>query len=174
MLGDKMKPSKKQIYFSIATVAAIFVVGTFIVNEQYASASLHTTQVIDYTGDVPNHVYTMKKGQTLIIPVSIMAAKEKSYDLKVGVTSAGTENIFAITGNETMPQGITATVDKKVINLQATTEKGIAQRDSVNMTIIVNPDAQVKKYPLSFVLSNDLGNGVTSHTATYVYINVQQ
>lgn len=172
MLGDKMNLNRKQIYAGVVILMATVAVGSIVFNGQFATVNLHTNDVIDYTGDVKENKIMMQKGHTIVIPVSIMSPKEKSYDLKVGITSTGNETILAIADKANMPKGISATVDKKFVNLQATAEKGIAQRDSVNVTITVSPDAKVGTYPLSLVLSRDLGNGMTSQSTTYLYIDV--
>ncbi|HEX5457137.1 MAG TPA: hypothetical protein VFX64_01985 [Candidatus Nitrosotalea sp.] len=167
-----MNLKRKQIYVSAITLIATVAVCSIVFNGQFATANLHTTDVIDYTGDVKESKIMIQKGHTIVIPVSIMSPKEKAYDLKVGITSTGNETMLAIADKANMPKGISASIDKKIVNLQATTEKGIAQRDSVNVTITVSPDAKVGTYPLSLVLSRDLGNGMTSQSTTYLHIDV--
>lgn len=127
--------NRKQTYLTIGILAAVAaVLGGAVINQQQIAANEITTTLIDYTVDLPPGLpdpIVMKKGQTRVIPLTIMAPIEKPLNVKVGVVAEGEEAAFTGIGQENLPIGISATIDKREVNLPAQAGQGLANRGTI-------------------------------------------
>ena len=103
-----------------------------ILSTKFPSSSQNYT--IDYYANVPSQI-TTKSFQIKTIPIQIYAPKDKSLHLKLGVTVPNNDHNFIETGDGKIPFGVWAMLNTNDIYLQATSEKGTAIRDTVQLTV---------------------------------------
>ncbi|MBI5146454.1 MAG: hypothetical protein HZA84_04465 [Thaumarchaeota archaeon] len=177
-----MQTRKKVIYIGlvIAIVASVSI-GMSVLNQTPQAIAIPAaeqkepmTTEVDFSAEIQDEPILVKKGQSVIIPVDIYAPNEKSMNFKVGTTEVGQEATFALTDKAKLPDKISAKLDKKDIHLIANTEKGLAKRDQINLTLDVDPNAKTGLQTMSFILSLDRGNGNISQSIEYFQVNVQE
>ena len=161
--------NRKQILF-VAIVAAIGVVSSgLVLYAPQTVADLSLDNPTDFSAQIEDPI-VMKKGETKIIPVDIFAPNEKSLDLKIGLVEFGQESAFQQYGEEKLPDGISASVNKKLEKLEAGTEKGIDKRDTILVSITTSPTIKTGTYTLGLTLVRSDGAFVTQ----YFRVSVQE
>lgn len=172
--------NRNQIYSTIAIVAVVAVAVGFAVNQQLTTA---TTTVgptpiigIDFTVETPSEdPIIMKKGEIRTIPLNIMAPRDKPLNLKVGVVAENDDTLFISTGQQKLPEGISAVLDKANVNLPAEAVKSDLPRDQIQMTLSISPSIKTGLYTLGIVLvTDDQGTGHPASVTKYLRIQVQE
>lgn len=162
---------KKSIYLPIiALVVVASTVGITYVYSQPNDTKVTEIETFYTASPIPVDII-MKPGETQVIPVDIMGPKEKSLNMKVGVTSVGHEPQLVLQDEQILPMGISVALGKKSYDLPATSEQGFAKRDINTITISVGTNTKAGDYPLSFVLytqdsvrsANDVRQHFTIH-----------
>lgn len=162
----------------VAVVAVL--VGGFLVKDQLTTASETPTTLIDYHVDVPpglDDPIVMKKGETRVIPLSVMAPREKPLNVKVGVVAEGEEVTFSAVGLDKLPLGLSATLDKRNISLPAEAQAGNgfpAKRDTILLTLTAGSDMQSGVHSIVVMLVQELENGDRTESGKYLRIDVRE
>jgi len=164
--------TKQTLIIAILAIAAI--AGVMSLNLQMTAAVQPTTTVIDFSAETANDQIIMKKDQTLVIPFDIIAYKEKSLNVKVGVVEVGEEPQFYARGEEKLPSGIVAAVSKRVVQLPSETDSGSAIRDTELVTVTTKPDAKAGTYTLGLILYAENSDGSGTYSIKYFRIDVQE
>jgi hypothetical protein len=122
---------------------------------------------IEYYSNMTNEI-TVKPLQTQVIPVQIFAPQDKSLHIKLGVTVPNNEGHFITSGDNKLPFGIFASLDKKEIDLPATSASGTSIRDTAKISIFTLPFLPHGNYRLALMSYHDDGAGYS----TYITIRV--
>jgi hypothetical protein len=121
------------------------------------SPVLPLNYTIDYSINMTSQI-TLKPLQIQTIPVQIYASQYKPLHVKLGLTVPNKESIFVTTGNGNIPFGIFVMLNKNEIDLPATSEKGTAVRDTVQLTVFAYPFTS-GTYKIAVLLYQDTGEG---------------
>jgi hypothetical protein len=157
--------------FILAGIIVSAAAGLLVSTVQTTKASTLLDKSINFSvGNLPDSPIIMKKGETRIIPFTVMSLGQEPLNLKITATERGKEGIALASQKEMLPQGISAVVSKTSENLPAGTQTGIIDRDTVNLTISVDPMAKDGTYHLSVVLSQDDDTG---RLLSFGYVTVQ-
>jgi hypothetical protein len=135
-----MKTLHISIILAVVTTGIILVITMVVLQEhhpeilstKFPSSSQNYT--IDYYANLPSQI-TTKSFQIKTIPIQIYAPKDKSLHLKLGVTVPNNDHNFIERGDGKIPFGVWAMLNTNDIYLQATSEKGTAIRDTVQLTV---------------------------------------
>lgn len=178
-----MTMSKKQIYLSIGIVAAVAsLVGSVLLYEQQTTANEFPTTLIDYGVDVPPGLedpIKIQKGQTRVIPLTLMAPKEKPLNVKIGVVAEGEEATFSSVGLDKLPAGLSAILDKRNINLpaEAAAQPGNGfpvNRGTIQLALTAGPDMKTGVHSIVVMLVQELENGEKTESGKFLRIDVQE
>ena len=158
----------KTLHLSIITGSLIagIVLMTFIyilqmnppVESQVKSPVYPENYTIEYYSNMTNEI-TVKPLQTQVIPVQIFAPQDKPLHIKLGITIPNNEGRLINNDDSKLPFGIFARLDKKEIDLPATSTNGTSIRDSVKISILSLPFLPSGNYKLALVLYQDDGGG---------------
>lgn len=157
---------KRKTTISITILGMIAIVGIMGLNQGILAENLVGSE-IEYSASMSDRQIIMNPGETRVIPINVAYPQEKSLHVKVGVTTQHNESFFIATGIDNLPSGITATLDKKIMDLPATTSKGFAERDTNSLSLSVSKDVKPGLYDLSVVLFEDNGQ------SSFRYITVE-
>ncbi|CUR51406.1 exported protein of unknown function [Nitrosotalea devaniterrae] len=119
------------------------------------SPVLPQNTTIDYYANMTSQI-TLKPLQIQTIPVQIYAPQDKPLHVKMGLTVPNKESNFIATGNGSIPFGIFTMLNKNEINLPATSEKGTAVRDTIQLTVFAYPFTS-GTYKIAVLLYQDTG-----------------
>lgn len=165
---------RTQIIMPLLVLAsAISIISGITIGLPPSDAGIIKITESEFTSAIPDAPIAIKKGESKIIPVSIVGNKEQSINVNTGVTMDGYESLLSFTDEQKMPDGISVTLNKRSLNLPATTEKGFEERDIVNLTINVSSDTKSGDYPLTFVLYTKNVDGSTDQVREYFTVHVE-
>jgi hypothetical protein len=164
----------------VVIVAVTAVAIGFVVNQQLTTATITVGPTpivgIDFGVETPQEdPIMMKKGETKIIPLNIMAPRDKPLNLKVGVVGENDDTLFILTGQQKLPAGISVILDKNNVNLPVETVPSNLPRDQIQMTLSVSPSIKTGLHTLGIVLvTDDQGTGHPASVTKYLRIQVQE
>lgn len=162
--------NKKQILVAVIASAIVAIAGGVVLYPQQTVANTSQEGSTDFSALIAEDPIIMKKGESKTIPVEIYAAKEKSLNLKIGLSEGGKELGFQLNEEEKLPDGISASVDKKVEKFQAEKEKGIDNRDTIYVSITTSPTVKAGTYTLALTMVRDDG----AYVSQYFRVVVQE
>jgi hypothetical protein len=178
MSNSAAGPSRKKLVMVIAG-AAIMVGVVLAINVGWQQSIETSSRVYEETPDLMAHaeqdVYNMTRGETVEIPIIVQIdqkGKEVNAQIAVfGSTGDVSTDVFIETGENTLPEGFTGSLDRSGIHLPAA-EQGEIKTETVFLTLTANDEAVSGDHPLSPTLfSYDIvGNPFRVSTSFVVYI----
>ncbi len=105
----------------------------------------------------------MSRWDSKAVPVQILSKQDEPLNIKLGLSVPNKEGEFIQTGDSKLPFGMFANLDKKMIDLNATTQKGYGVRDTVKLTVTTLPIISPGTYKVGLVLYQDDGKGSSSY-----------
>ncbi|MFZ1077523.1 MAG: hypothetical protein WAN47_08885 [Nitrosotalea sp.] len=156
-----MNTHKKSLY-AVSAIAILVVTAVVFESHdasvqnffgQKADAQQPASQKIPFALNVPDRNIVLKAGQSTVIPVGIFASPD-ALQAKIGVTLMNDHLGLIHGGQASLPAGISATLDKTVVNLPSLGTSGITitKRDTTNLSISVSQDTKPGMYLLTIVM----------------------
>jgi hypothetical protein len=168
---------KRSIVLLLILAIGVTSVGGFVFADQlFVEKDKHV--IVDFTANIPDGPFTIKKGDTKVIPIEVMTPRNKDVDLQVYVNEPEDISQPGPQTEEKFSPGIAVNVEKKSVKVAheigTTADIGTDYkvRDTLPLSISVSKDATVGDHIISVTLFEDKNND-RKFITFYLHVNVE-